>query len=201
MLFLFVSLWAIAVGDFISRCGNMAFKGQTTLDNARKLWSARPVTSQDCPCLTMCQMFIGSLNVQELNDLISDAEEVEKDAHCIIYKVNNLHERGWTESVQSISNKLKDIQENVTSRWKNNGQLTLTLSHQLEEELSLKNGVVCWLVRFALCTSILSKIKYVSHSFNCDRFESCLTRSCITIISLLLRTLATEEYHRMSCSR
>lgn len=181
MHFLFVSLWAIAVGDFISRCGNMAFKGQTTLDNARKLWSARPVTTQDCPCLTTCQMVIGSLNVQELNDLISDAEEVEKEAHCIIYKVNNLHEQGWIDAVQSISDQLKDILENVTSRRKNNGQLTLTLSHHLEEELSLKNGVLSWLVRFALCNSILSKVNY-----------RCLTRLLVigsdsTLPGLILR--------------
>ena len=147
MRFLYFSLWAISVDDFVSRCGSITFKGQTTLENARNLWNARPVLTQNCSCLKKCEAFVQSLNVQELYDLICDAEEVEKEAQSVMSKVRKLHKQDWIDKVHASFDQLKDIQENVTSRWKNNGQLTLTLSCELEADLRRMNDFVCWLVR------------------------------------------------------
>jgi hypothetical protein len=146
MLFLYFSLWATAVDDFVSRCGDRIFKVQITLENARKIWNARPIIAQNSPCWTKCQMVIRSLSVDELDDLIRDAEDVEKEARAVISKASKLHESDWTNSILSIYDSFKDIQENMTSRRKNNGQLTLTLCPELVTELDLKNRFVCWMV-------------------------------------------------------
>ena len=181
MFFLYGSMWEMLVDDFVSRCGNLAFKQQTTLESANYLWGARPAVPQHSPYWAKCQMFISSTNVQELKDLICDGDEVEKEAHSAVCSIKKLHERDWTENLQSIFERVKDIHENVTSRWKSNRQLTLTLDCHLQEELRLGYEFICWLVRFALFACEL--LSTLSDGFFCCRFGFYLMIFCIPRVS------------------
>jgi hypothetical protein len=136
------------VDDFVVQCNTLNFDGDKSLEKAKNLWMSRPVSCVSSAGSKVGELFIDSLRVMELEDLIRDAEEIEKEANSVMNEVNDLDEYNWIYSVERIYDKLKDILENVTSRRSNTGELTLTVSLHVEQGLNRCGRIIGWLVRF-----------------------------------------------------